>query len=136
MRSDIKNRILHQQVLAKTETERLLSAAAPTPALAKECVYRYICYKFLLDPENSRGLSLHRMAEKSIEQSFLLHIPLAKEGETATTCGAAGSTGMKIALLLNAICRDFQADIPRQDLVFVKTPDEVAENLWNVKYCG
>ena len=65
------------------------------------------------------------MANKSIERAVELKIPIAKEGEKATTCGAAGSSAMKAALLLNAIKKDFQVEIEPHRLGFARDTKEI-----------
>ena len=124
-RRAIKEQILKQQDLAQEVASSVRQAADLTEEDVQEHVHRYVCYKFLLDPEESRGLSINAMANKSIERAVELKIPIAKEGEKATTCGAAGSSAMKVALLLNAIKKDFQVEIEPHRLGFARNTNEV-----------
>lgn len=114
--------------------------AVSTPALSEseviEYVHRYVCYKYLLDPEESRGLSMTAMADKSIEKALKLHIPIAKEGEVATTCGAAGSSAMKVALLLHAMKKDFQVEIEPHKLGFARDTVEVGKLVYQAFCCN
>lgn len=127
MRQQIRDRILAQGDRA-AEQARL---ARTTPDVSKEfieaCVHRYVCYKFLLEPEECRGLTMSELADKSIEKALDMKIPLAKESEVATTCGAAGSAAMKIALLLTAVKKDFDVTIDPRRLGFVKDTAELGE---------
>lgn len=127
MRQQIRDRILAQGDRA-AEQARL---ARTTPDAAKEfieaCVHRYVCYKFLLEPEECRGLTMSELADRSIEKALDMKIPLAKESEVATTCGAAGSAAMKIALLLTAVKKDFDVTIDPRRLGFVKDTAELGE---------
>ena len=124
-RRAIKEQILKQQDLAQEVASSVRQAADLTEEDVQEHVHRYVCYKFLLDPEESRGLSITAMANKSIERAVELKIPIAKEGEKATTCGAAGSSAMKVALLLNAIKKDFQVEIEPHRLGFARDTNEI-----------
>ncbi len=127
MRQQIRDRILAQGDRA-AEQARL---ARTTPDASKEsieaCVHRYVCYKFLLEPEECRGLTMSELADRSIEKALDMKIPLAKESEVATTCGAAGSAAMKIALLLTAVKKDFDVTIDPRRLGFVKDTAELGE---------
>ena len=127
MRQQIRDRILVQGDRA-AEQARL---ARTTPDASKEfieaCVHRYVCYKFLLEPEECRGLTMSELADRSIEKALDMKIPLAKESEVATTCGAAGSAAMKIALLLTAVKKDFDVTIDPRRLGFVKDTAELGE---------
>ena len=124
-RRAIKEQILKQLGRAQEAASSVRQAADLTEEDVQEHVHRYVCYKFLLDPEESRGLSITAMANKSIERAVELKIPIAKEGEKATTCGAAGSSAMKVALLLNAIKKDFQVEIEPHRLGFARNTNEV-----------
>lgn len=127
MRQQIRDRILAQGDRA-AEQARL---ARTTPDASKEfieaCVHRYVCYKFLLEPEECRGLTMSELADRSIEKALDMKIPLAKESEVATTCGAAGGAAMKIALLLTAVKKDFDVTIDPRRLGFVKDTAELGE---------
>ena len=124
-RRAIKEQILKQLGRAQEVASSVRQAADLTEEDIQEHVHRYVCYKFLLDPEESRGLSITAMANKSIERAVELKIPIAKEGEKATTCGAAGSSAMKVALLLNAIKKDFQVEIEPHRLGFARDTNEI-----------
>lgn len=124
-RKTIKDQILKQQDRAQEIAFSVRQAVNPTEKDLQECVHKYVCYKFLLDPEESRSLSMTAMANKSIERAVELKIPIAKEGEKATTCGAAGSSAMKVALLLTAIKKDFQVEIEPHRLGFAKDTFEI-----------
>ncbi|MBR3244903.1 MAG: hypothetical protein IKF90_19810 [Parasporobacterium sp.] len=124
-RRAIKEQILKQLGRAQEAASSVRQAADLTEEDVQEHVHRYVCYKFLLDPEESRGLSITAMANKSIERAVELKIPIAKEGEKATTCGAAGSSAMKVALLLNAIKKDFQVEIEPHRLGFARDTNEI-----------
>ena len=127
MRQQIRDRILAQGDRA-AEQARL---ARTTPDASKESieayVHRYVCYKFLLEPEECRGLTMSELADRSIEKALDMKIPLAKESEVATTCGAAGSAAMKIALLLTALKKDFQVVINPRRLGFVRDTAELGD---------
>lgn len=124
-RKSIKDKILKTQDRAQEIVASVRQAANLTEKDLQESVHKYVCYKFLLDPEESRGLSMTGMANKSIERAVELKIPIAKEGEKATTCGAAGSSAMKVALLLAAIKKDFMVEIEPHRLGFAKDTYEV-----------
>ncbi len=123
-RKDIKDGIL--SLSRKADEQAAL--VRNTPELPKEdviaCVHNYVCYKFFLDPRETQGLSLNRMALMSIEKALEMKIPIAGPTEKATTCGSAGSAAMKIALLLNAMRKDFGADIPPAKLGMAKDTGE------------
>ncbi|MCR5083347.1 MAG: hypothetical protein K6B15_07740 [Parasporobacterium sp.] len=124
-RKSIKNKILNRSDLSKEVVDCVLSSKGLTREEVQKYIHRYVCYKFLLEPEENEGLSMTKLADKSIEKALELKIPIAKEGEKATTCGAAGSSAMKIALLLNAIRKDFDVDIEAHKLGFAKNTNEI-----------
>ena len=124
-RKTIKDQILKQQNKAQDIAFSVRQAVNLTETDLGEAVHKYVCYKFLLDPEESRGLSMTAMANKSIERAVELKIPIAKDGEKATTCGAAGSSAMKVALLLAAIKKDFQVEIEPHRLGFARDTGEI-----------
>ena len=124
-RKTIKDQILKQQDKARDIAFSVRQAVNLTETDLGEAVHKYVCYKFLLDPEESRGLSMTAMANKSIERAVELKIPIAKDGEKATTCGAAGSSAMKVALLLAAIKKDFQVEIEPHRLGFARDTGEI-----------
>ena len=126
MRQQIRDRILARGSRAAEQAERARTAEHPTPEFIEDCVHRYVCYKFLLEPEDCAGLTMSELADRSIERALDLKIPLAKESETATTCGAAGSSAMKIALLLTALKKDFQVSVSPRRLGFVRDVHELA----------
>lgn len=128
MRSEIRARILARADRAESIAQSARSAQ--TAAETAEAVYQYVCCKFLLDPEENRGKSLAALAERSLETAIENHIPIAKESETTTTCGAAGSSAMKVALLLNAVKRDFGVVITPQRLGRAKDPAELGDLVW------
>ncbi len=126
MRARIRDQILARVDRAKEQAERARNAENLSLALVEDCILRYICCKFMLEPEECVGLTMAELAERSIEKALDMKIPLAKESEVATTCGAAGSTAMKVALLLMAVKKDFQVEIEPRRLGFVKDPGELA----------
>ena len=130
-RKSIKDKILKTQDRAQEIAASVRQVANLNEKDLQESVHKYVCYKFLLDPEESRGLSMTGMANKSIERAVELKIPIAKEGEKATTCGAAGSSAMKIALLLNAIKKDFSVEIEPHRLGFAKDTYEVGSLVYH-----
>ena len=130
-RKSIKEQILKTQGMAQEIAAAVRKAANLTEKDLQESVHRYVCYKFLLEPEESRGLSMTGMANKSIERALELKIPIAREGEKATTCGAAGSSAMKVALLLAAIKKDFMVEIEPHRLGFAKDTYEVGSLVYH-----
>ncbi len=133
MRQQIRDAILARSGLAAQHARRVVEEPRPSLDFVREQVYLYICCKFLLEPEQCRGLTMAGLAQRSIEKALDLGLPLAKESETATTCGAAGSAAMKTALLLTAVKRDFQADIPPRELGLVRSPGELGELVWRAR---
>ncbi|MCD8211423.1 MAG: hypothetical protein LUC17_00130 [Oscillospiraceae bacterium] len=136
MRQEIRDRILRDSDSAVAEAGRVLASDSPDVDFVRVCIYRYVCKKFLLDPDDSGTKDLSELAELSIERMLDLHIPLSKESETATTCGAAGTTAMKIALLLTAVKKDFKADIDPHRLGLVRDTDELGSLVWEARYGG
>ena len=130
MREQIRDAILARGNRAAEQARLARTAENPSKEWIETCVYHYVCYKFFLEPEECRGLTMSELAEKSLEKALDMKIPLAKESEMATTCGAAGSTAMKIALLLTALKRDFQVDIPPRTLGFVKDTAQLGDLVW------
>ncbi len=135
MREAIRARILARSDRAGTIAQETKADPARTQQRVAEAIYQYVCCKFLLDPEENRGKSLAALAERSLETAIENHIPIAKESETATTCGAAGSSAMKVALLLNAVKKDFGVVITPQRLGRAKDPAELGELVWRAM-CG
>lgn len=127
MRQQIRDEILSRGDRAMEQARLARTAEAPSREWIDTCVHHYVCYKFFLEPEECLGLSMSELAEKSIEKALDMKLPLAKESETATTCGAAGSAAMKIALLLTALKRDFNVNITPRRLGFVKDTKELGE---------
>jgi len=132
-RKAIKEMILSQNRQALETAGLAVNTPAPSESEMQEYVHRYVCLKYMLDPEESRGLSMTALADKSIERALELKIPIAKEGETATTCGAAGSSAMKTALLLNALKKDFQVEIEPHKLGFAKDTMEVGTLVYQAR---
>lgn len=132
MRSEIKKRILEQKDLASRQAHDFLHAASLSEKEVLDYVHNYICYKFYLNPEDMHSISLFQMAKLSVEHSIQMQLPLAKEGEVATTCGAAASEAMKIALLLTALQKDFHIHLDPSRLGFAKTTQEVGAMVWEV----
>ena len=130
-RKDIKNSILEKQNMAEEQAALVRNALELSEDFVISCVHKYICYKFFLDPEEVRGLSLNKMALLSIEKALEMKIPLAGPTEKATTCGSAGSAAMKIALLLTAMKKDFGVEIPPAKLGFAKDTEEVGRLVYH-----
>ncbi len=126
-RKEIKEKILNLSNLAEEQAALVQSAPELSEDYVIEHVHRYICYKFFLDPDEMKGISLNQMAILSLEKALQMKIPIAGPSERATTCGSAGSAAMKIALLLNALKKDFQADIPPAKLGFAKDTVEAGQ---------
>jgi hypothetical protein len=124
-RKAIKEKILGEQNKAQEWACRARKTSSVAEPEIQEYIYRYVCCKFLLDPKECINLSITKMADKSIERALELKIPIAKEGEVATTCGAAGSSAMKVALLLNAIKKDFQVEIEPHRLGLARNTGEI-----------
>ncbi len=133
MREQIRDQILAQGDRAQEQVRLVLSDPNPTQEFVCQCVFRYVCYKFLLEPEEACGIKLADLAEQSIDKALDLHIPLAKESEVATTCGAAGDTAMKQALLLTAVNREFQAGIDPRRLGQVRDTEELGRLVWQAR---
>ncbi|MCD8332397.1 MAG: hypothetical protein LUB63_07750 [Oscillospiraceae bacterium] len=127
MRQQLVEQILARADLAQEQVRLARSTPNPTLPFIQACVHNYVCRKFLLDPEEGQGLTMSQLANLSIERALDLKLPLAKESERATTCGAAGSSAMKIALLLVAVKKDFQVDIEPRRLGYVKDTAELGE---------
>lgn len=117
------NRAMEQAALARSTPDAQQS-------FVTACVHNYVCYKFYLEPEENQGLTMSELAERSIEKALDMKIPLAKESEMTTTCGAAGSAAMKIALLLTAVKKDFGVTIDPRRLGFVRDTEELGELVW------
>ncbi|MBQ7447713.1 MAG: hypothetical protein IJV59_07145 [Eubacterium sp.] len=115
-RKDIKNSILEKQNKAEEQAALVRNALELSEDYVISCVHNYICYKFFLDPEEVWGLSLNKMALRSIEKALEMKIPIAGPTEKATTCGSAGSAAMK---------KDFGVEIPPAKLGFAKDTEEV-----------
>lgn len=126
MRQQIRDQILARGNQAAEQARLARTTPDASEEFVNECVHRYVCYKFLLDPEECRGLTMSELADRSIEKALDMKLPLAKESEVATTCGAAGSAAMKIALLLTAVKKDFQVEIDPRTLGFVRDTAELS----------
>jgi hypothetical protein len=131
MRSEIRDRILKRTENAAKQAEKACFASDKETIC--ECVFQYICSKFWLDPEVSRGMTLLQMGEASLEKALEMKIPVAAESERATTCGMAGSAVMKITLLLVAAKKDFGIDPDPHVLGAVKTPEELGGLIWTLR---
>lgn len=122
---------IRDEILARGNRAALQARLAREPGATQEtvaaCVHNYVCYKFLLEPEEGAGVTMSELADMSLERALDMKLPLAKESEIATTCGAAGSAAMKIALLLVAVKKDFQVEIDPRRLGFVKDTAELGE---------
>ncbi|MCC8120406.1 MAG: hypothetical protein LIO42_00070 [Oscillospiraceae bacterium] len=127
MRQQLVEQILARADLAQEQVRLARSTPNPTLPFIQACVHNYVCRKFLLDPEEGKGLTMSELANLSIERALDLKLPLAKESERATTCGAAGSAAMKRALCLVAVKRAFQVDIKPRRLGYVKDTAELGE---------
>lgn len=127
MREQIRDQILAQGNRAAEQARIARETAGAPRELVEACVHNYVCFKFLLDPSEGQGLTMSELAEKSIERALDMKIPLAKESEITTTCGAAGSAAMKIALLLTALKKDFQVAIEPRRLGFVRDTAELGD---------
>lgn len=127
MRQQIRDQILAQGNRAAEQAQIARATPDASREFVEACVHRYVCYKFLLEPEECRGLTMSELADKSIEKALDMKLPLAKESEVATTCGAAGSAAMKIALLLTALKKDFQVVINPRRLGFVRDTAELGD---------
>ncbi len=127
MRERIRDQILARGDRALEQARLARTTPDASRAFLLGCVHSYVCYKFLLEPEECRGLTMSELAEKSIERALDLKLPLAKESEVATTCGAAGSAAMKIALLLTAVKKDFEVTIDPRRLGFVRDTEELGD---------
>lgn len=127
MRQQIRDQILAQGSRAAEQARMARTTPDAPKEFIESCVHRYVCCKFLLDPEECRGLTMSELADRSIEKALDMKLPLAKESEVATTCGAAGSAAMKIALLLTALKRDFQVAIDPRRLGFVRDTAELGD---------
>lgn len=127
MRQQIRDQILAQGNRAAEQAQMARATPDASREFVEACVHRYVCCKFLLDPEECRGLTMSELADKSIEKALDMKLPLVKESEVATTCGAAGSAAMKIALLLTALKKDFQVVINPRRLGFVRDTAELGD---------
>lgn len=81
---------------------------------------------------DSKEKLLYQMAEQSIEKALQMKIPIAKDSEMVPTCGMAGSAAMKVALLMVAVRKDFQVEIPPQQMAFIKNTGELGELIYKV----
>lgn len=132
-RKDVKEKILKFNQEAKEQAEKARSLAE---SISREemiqCVHVYVCSKFFLDISESKEKLLYQMAEQSIEKALQMKIPIAKDSEMATTCGMAGSAAMKVALLMVAVKKDFQVEIPSQQMAFIKNTGELGDLIYKV----
>lgn len=133
IREKVKNSVLERTELALKEAEaaKLLKGKDPSAkAQVADHVHRYCSLKFLLLPEECYGKSLLDMAELSLEKALDMKLPIAKESEVATTCGAAASGAMKIALLLTAVRKDFEINVSSYRLGLVADTVELGDIVW------
>lgn len=130
MREQIRDQILARANRAMEQAQAACTTEHPSREQIMTCVHNYVCYKFLLEPEENRGLTMSELADKSIERALDMKIPLAKESEVTTTCGAAGSSAMKVALLLTAVKKDFNVTIDPRKLGFVKDTAELGDMVY------
>lgn len=132
-RKDVKEKILKFNQEAKEQAQKACSLAE---SISREemiqCVHTYVCSKFFLDMSESKEKLLYQMAEQSIEKALQMKIPIAKDSEIATTCGMAGTAAMKVALLMVAVRKDFQVEIPPQQMAFIKNTGELGELIYKV----
>lgn len=111
MRKEIKDRLLAESDQAKNYIQKIRVIPDITLEQTRMLVHRYVCSKYLLPDTESPDQSLLELAQKSIERALELKIPIAKESERATTCGAAGTAAMKNALLFMALKKDLQMEL-------------------------
>ncbi|MGI6072864.1 MAG: hypothetical protein ACOX75_07690 [Lachnospiraceae bacterium] len=131
--------LIRNQILLKArEADKMMKMILENPDLPKEmvceCVHKYVCSKFYLELEEAEGLTMSELAEKSIDKALDLGMPLAKENEMATTCGAAGDGPMKIALLLNTMKKDFQLTIEPRRLGMVADTKELGQLIYESRF--
>ena len=125
MRADIKANILKQQQEAALAVSSVLSKKETDQRTVINCVHEYICHKLMLQPESSWEDHLMVLAQRSLEIALEMKLPIAKETEHAPSCGAAGTTALKIALLFRALQKDFHVSIPPLRLGLAKNTTEV-----------
>jgi len=130
MRQEIRDRILARSDGAARCAAMVRDAIDPDREFVKECVHRYVCYKYSLEFEEARGLSMLKLAEMSLDKALELGIPFEKNAEQVTTCGMAGSAVMKIALLLKAAANDFNIKADPGTLGKVNSTEELGELVW------
>lgn len=132
-RKDVKEKILKFNQEAKEQAQKACSLAESISRKEMiQCVHTYVCSKFFLDMSDSKEKLLYQMAEQSIEKALQMKIPIAKDSEMVTTCGMAGSAAMKVALLMVAVRKDFQVEIPPQQMAFIKNTGELGELIYKV----
>lgn len=133
-RKDVKEQIIHFSQIAEEQARNVCSSADPlSEKELADCVHRYVCARFFLDPSADPNRLLYHLAVDSIEQAVRMKIPIAKESEMATTCGGAGSAAVKVALLMVAVKRDFQVEIPPEKLAFVKNTKELGHMVYEAR---
>ena len=88
---------------------------------------RYILYKFLLTETEGATDALRTLARQSVAKAMGLSRELAFLQDTSAGCSNASSVDTKLALLLMAIQRDFQVQLPLPEAVRAETVEELAE---------
>ena len=131
IREQIKNDILARFDEAANQAHLIREIQGINEEQVQECVHKYVCMKFFLEPGECRGMSLNDMAELSLDKALDLNLPMAAESERATTCGTAGSAPMKIALLLNALRKDIGVEVSPYKLGMVQDTKELGTLIYN-----
>lgn len=127
MRKEIKEKLLYNKKISLEQAHLARIAPDVPKTQILQYVHNYVCYKFFLNPQDWGDELLYHLAEKSIEEAIRMKIPFAKESEMATTCGAAGSAAVKVGLLMTAIQKDFQVELPVSKMAFAKNTKELGE---------
>lgn len=125
IREQIKKKVLANANMATRKADLILNDPTPSLHTVQENIRDYVYIKFLLDPADRSKHTLNELAQMSIDRTILLGLPIAKEFEVATTCGSAGSAPMKVALLLNNLCKDLKIKIDPRKLGMVRDTDEL-----------
>ena len=112
----------------------LAAAAREDPGLTRagltEVLRRYILEKFLLADDPPGTDELRELARQSLARSLRMAPELAALYDTSAGCSSASSVDTKLALLLLAAQRDFQARPDPARAVRARTVDELAGLLW------
>lgn len=125
IREQIKNGILKKAEAASEQIQAISKKREIPEEEVQDRVHRYVCMKFFLDPDEGKEFSLYELAELSLERAIDMNLPLAKESERATTCGTAGSAPMKVALMLNALRKEFRVNIAPRALGMARDTREL-----------